>query len=484
MKALWSSLLAVSFGAAGWLGAAGCSGEQGPVLTPSPSHASLFGQVDVTLSGDLASLGDIRSVSVGGIAGYNLRADGTSLTVTLQGAPDPGPAAVEVVGSRGRSVHRGVFTYDPPPAGVPLKWAVFGASFSQGTVSLGIDTHTAVWGVAGDVARAAGVYLAPPLFVDGLAPPLLPSDFNADCTSKSGSTGLDISKLVKNLSGTLTDPATGLFDLKRGRVDWSLPPRDVAVGGSKVADVLTGGSFYVAMLEHIIEDPTVASGDAFSKMDVSQIDRLEKLDPDVAFTSDLLGNDIDMSVVQADDLHPEMITPVSSVQPMLQQMMARLGALHGQYFIANAPSLALVPNVTVLRQKLVAAGKDTAAFDAKAQQITDITNGYDDALTQAMAPYPNLHLIEFKAEVQMQLGGVRVGEEWLDGQRFGGLFSLDGLHLTDTAYALYANLIIDTINGVLNTQIPHTDVEMIHAQDTNAPSVLRAAGLTCVPPPR
>ena len=83
-----------------------------------------------------------------------------------------------------------------------------------------------------------------------------------------------------------------------------------------------------------------------------------------------------------------------------------------------------------------------------------------------------------------QLGGIRVGGEWLTTDRFGGLFSLDGLHLTDTAYALYANLFIDAINGVIGAQIQHVDADAIHATDPDAPSVLRAAGLTCVPPAR
>ena len=101
-----------------------------------------------------------------------------------------------------------------------------------------------------------------------------------------------------------------------------------------------------------------------------------------------------------------------------------------------------------------------------------------------MAPYPNLHIVDFKGQVMTQLDGIRVGGEWLSSARFGGLFSLDGLHLTDTAYALYANLFIDSINGVLHTQIPHVDADAIHATDSDAPAVLRAAGLTCVPPAR
>lgn len=460
-----------------------CSADHGPRLTPSPSHASLFGQVDVTLTGDLAALGDVRSVTIGGIAAYNLRASGGALTVTLQGAPKPGAVEIAVVGSRGSSLHHGAFTYDPPAAGVPLVWAAFGASFTHGCVSLGIDARTQVGGIAGDIGRAAGVYLGLPLFVDGLMPEMRPSDFNADCSPKSGSATIDAGKLVSQLSDKLTDPATGLFDLRRGRVDQALVPRNVAVGGSKVGDVLTGGSSYVALLEHLVEDPNVQGGDALGKPDVSQIDRLEKLDPAVAFTTDLMGNDMDMAVIASDDLHPETMTDLATMQAGLTQMMARLGKLHGQYFIANMPSLTLVPNVALLRARLVAAGTSTAAFDAKVKQIDDLSDGYNAALVAAMAPYPNLHLVDFKGQVSSQLAGVRVGGEWLTGARFGGLFSLDGLHLTDTAYALYANVFIDAINGVLKTQIAHVDADAIHAGDPDAPSLLRAAGLTCVPPP-
>ena len=142
---------------------------------------------------------------------------------------------------------------------------------------------------------------------------------------------------------------------------------------------------------------------------------------------------MDMAVIQTDDLHPELATPLDTMQAELTQMMARLGALHGQYFIANMPSLTVVPNVAVLRAQRVAAGTSTDDFDAKVKQLDDLTDGYNAALVSAVAPYPNLHIVDFKGQVAAQRGGVRVGGEWLTSERFGGLFSLDGLHLTDTA---------------------------------------------------
>ena len=65
--------------------------------------------------------------------------------------------------------------------------------------------------------------------------------------------------------------------------------------------------------------------------------------------------------------------------------------------------------------------------------------------------------------------------------RWGGLLSLDDLHLTDTGYALYAQKFIDAINAV-GTQIPPIDVDAVHAGDALAPARLRAGGYTCVPP--
>jgi hypothetical protein len=462
--------------------ASACSPEHGPILVASPSHASLFGQVDVTLTGDVASLGDIQSVTVGGIAAYDLRATSSSLTVTLQGAPTPGPVAVSVQGSLGSSLHENAFTYDPPVAGVPLLWASFGASYVHGFVSMGLDKYTQTHGLAGDIAGSAGFFLGPSLVIDGLLPELGPNDFNSDCTSKSPTGPVDASKLLNALSAGLTDPATGLWNVRLGRIDPALVGRNFAVGGSTVGDLMTPPSGYKGVLAHLADDPNVTGGDAVSPTDLSQIDQLEKLDPDVAFTADLLGNDLDPAILQSDDVHPELTTPVDQVQSELQQLASRLGALHGQYFLNNLPSLSVSPNVTMLRNKLVAGGKSTADFDAKVKQIDSITDQYNAALVSAVAPYPNLHLVDFKKSVLDMAGGVRAGGESLTLAPFGGLFSLDGLHLTDTAYALYANQFIDDLNAALGTAIAHVDVDAIHATDPDAPSKLRAAGLTCVPP--
>jgi hypothetical protein len=457
----------------------GCYGDTGIGLTIHPNHGSMFGQFDVTIFGDLASLGDVNYFSVAGVQVVNPRWTPTSVTVTLQGAPAPGPYDIVIQGNRGRTIQHGIFTYDAAhdPA-VPLTWIAFGASMTLGTESLGINLHTQVYGVTAQIARAAGVYIGLPLFNPQTTPPLTPGDFYPDCTRIPG-TGAG----ANTIEATTSDPITGTIDLRRARLDWTLKPRDVAVGGATVSDVLNGVGGGKALLAHIVNDPEIDPAEILSPEQISQLERVERLDPNIGLSTDLMANDLDAAVSNKDDLRPDLITPIEMVKPMLQQIMARLGKLHGHYFIANFPSLTFVPNVAALRARRLADGSDSAAsFDAKVHAIDTATAGYNAALVAAMAPYPNLHLVDFGAYVAGVHDGVRIGGEWLTLDAWGGLLSLDGLHLTDTAYALYAQKFIDRINEVLGLHIPAPDATAVHAQDPLAPHRLRDAGYSCVPP--
>ena len=51
----------------------------------------------------------------------------------------------------------------------------------------------------------------------------------------------------------------------------------------------------------------------------------------------------------------------------------------------------------------------------------------------------------------------------------GGLFSLDGLHPTNTGYAIMANRFIRTMNEHFKKNIPFADVQQIAATDPLLP---------------
>ncbi len=470
--------LALAFAAV--LAACG-SGPQnvGPPLTASPSHGSMFGQYQVKLSGNVSALGQVTDVKFGGIEAYDLQATATTLTVTLQGAPKPGPVDVEVTGSRGNALDHGLFTYDPAARGVPLEWMAFGASLTQGTQSGGIDPHSQIWGYSGQLAKAAGVFLALPLFQPAFVPQVQPTQLTPDCV------GPTLGSMIPSMAQSIIGP-DGNIDLALARIDPTMTPRDIAIGGEPVKMILNGGTGNLALLEHVVEDPMTSGPNNFmAPVKTSQIDRLEAQDPDVAFSADLLANDLDPAATQTDDVHPEEITPLDQVQPLLVEMMQRLGKLHGQYFIANMPSLTFLPDVKIAHDHSIAAGTETeASFEAKKEQIDQETDAYDQALADAMKPYRNLHLVDFKAAAEkLERDGVEVNGEHLTVAAYGGLLSLDDVHFTDTGYAILANVFIDAMNPVLHARIPDIDLAQVEKNDALSPAHLRADGLECVPPP-
>ena len=98
-------------------------------------------------------------------------------------------------------------------------------------------------------------------------------------------------------------------------------------------------------------------------------------------------------------------------------------------------------------------------------------------LKEQAALYDNVHVVDLEARVkEWAVSGVQVGDETLYIRQYGGLVGLDGLHFTDTAYALVANLFIETMEEVLGTEIPKIDLAAIWAQDRERPDVLLEAG--------
>jgi hypothetical protein len=64
----------------------------------------------------------------------------------------------------------------------------------------------------------------------------------------------------------------------------------------------------------------------------------------------------------------------------------------------------------------------------------------------------------------------------------GGLFGLDGLHPTNTGYALLANEFIDTMNTSLNTKFAEVNVSAIAAADPYfGPNIKPAGSAVSIP---
>ena len=308
--------------------------------------------------------------------------------------------------------------------------------------------------VAAQVARAAGVYLAPPLFKDGFLSPILPSAFVNDCNATQ-----DAGSIAAGAFTALADTNSFGLDLRNPREDPTLPTRNFAVGGALVSDILQPAAFPLSVIERISEQPDGDPTDLFSVSTMSQVGRLAALDPDIALSADLLANDSDSSVTQSDDLHPEQMTALATLTPELQMFAAKLGALHGDYFIGNLLPLDGLPGVAILRAQDVPATETAQAFDAKLTQIRTTITQYNQALAAAVAPYPNLHIVDlWTPTVAVLSQGLDVNGVHLTGETFGGLLSLDFVHFTDTGYAFLANIFVDALNQAKGWKISNVDL--------------------------
>jgi len=74
--------------------------------------------------------------------------------------------------------------------------------------------------------------------------------------------------------------------------------------------------------------------------------------------------------------------------------------------------------------------------------------------------------------------GYDVAGQRITAEPLGGFFSLDGIHPTNTGYAIIANGIIEVMNAKLHTHIPPVNVEQIAQMDPLLP-VVPSSGSTC-----
>src|SRR5262245_52904906 len=130
----------------------------GPDLLVWPQGGSSFGHFQVRATGDLESLGEPLTVTVGGIGVYGLTRDAKdAVRFTVQGTPSPGPAQVVVRGPKGELASR-AFTYTPSVDPRFNHLVAFGASLTMGVQSVGFAPRSQLRGTAAQIARAAGAF--------------------------------------------------------------------------------------------------------------------------------------------------------------------------------------------------------------------------------------------------------------------------------------------------------------------------------------
>jgi hypothetical protein len=114
----------------------------------------------------------------------------------------------------------------------------------------------------------------------------------------------------------------------------------------------------------------------------------------------------------------------------------------------------------------VVTAQEAAAARAAVMQLNQI-------IAAAAAPYHAVMVDLFHLVDQLYVNGYAIGNRKLTTDFLGGLFSLDGIHPTNTGYAIMANEFIKAIDQVFGLNVRNANIREIAEHD---PLVLNKPG--------
>jgi lysophospholipase L1-like esterase len=290
-----------------------------------------------------------------------------------------------------------------------------------------------------------------------------------------------------------------------GRDNGAAQPTDLAVPGHKVHDIL----YYTPPAvptsgEDIITELVLGFPVGNNKAQAAEAVALK---PTTIFL--WAGSD---DALQADETGmPSSMTPLASFTTDFTQLISTLKGTGANLIVGNIPDVTAVPYLTPaativaevaaatkLSSSTVASGLGISTGDlVNSQGLTDIqaeektvagggslsplpdgdvlttteiaavqstVDAYNQVIQQQVASAGGT-LVDMHAYFATLQSGVAVNGSTATTGFLGGLFSLDGIHPTNTGYALLANQFIAALNTKFSSSIPMVDVNTVAASD-------------------
>ncbi len=444
-----------------------------PPLSVSPDSGPQSGYFEITLDTPY----DVTAVDVGGIATYELIDGADGPTVHVQGHPESGPVDITLHTPDGPVVYQDAFTYDAPEHELGT-FVAMGASLTQGTQGGVPGQHAQLHSPSRWIAETTGAYHPIPLLAEPLFPEIGADDIGPPPACEVPDVPGHLAQAAIDVLNLLNDVEEDRIGFYLGRVDADIVPYNVAVGDTNVGDLIRGpdpDEFSQQFLAHLAIDPY---GEVFDSVTVTQLELVEALQPDVVMITDTYGNDVIGSIVLAEDLDPDALTPVETVHDEIAELLQRLDATGAEVFVANLPRPTLLPLTAVRRQALIDDGVPEAEVNARLDAIEDAADGMRAALDTEAARYDRVHVVDLYSRViEIDQTGLTVAGQSITVTKFGGVLSTDGVHFSDVGYAIVANEFISVMNDAMGTSIPAVDLELAIADDRHSPAALKSAGL-------
>ncbi len=178
-------------------------------------------------------------------------------------------------------------------------------------------------------------------------------------------------------------------------------------------------------------------------------------------------------------LPPAEVQAIASeyAQAYAAQEIAQTGLGPNGYFQINAlfdtlaTAAAQIPTATPPKAPTLTPATSTIVPDAVANEVKALNAAYNQAIAQA-ASSTGAPLVDIDGTFEKIVagGGVPVNPPKCCSLVYdGGFFSLDGLHPSNTGYAIIANVFIDTLNASYGYAIPEVNVGAVYATDPYAP---------------
>jgi lysophospholipase L1-like esterase len=450
-----------------------------PAALFQPASGSVSGYYPVVIR--TSSLGiapaAVTRATFGGIRAYGLAVEaGGDLRVIVQGHPDGGPVTVVLTTPGGNVVLEDPFVYVAPSDPRLARMMGFGASLSQGIQVTVPTDHGTLQGPVALVARQVGAYLPLPVPVHGLFPEEVPGDVGPPPVCALPDALQTLLSAVGDVADRLLDPDTGMYTYAMGRVDPDLAPRNVAVGNCSVDEVLHGvkaENLGGAFLGHLVYEP---QAEVLAQIETTQFDHLLAGNPTLVISTDFFANDVLWGIVLGDVIDPANARPEAEILAGIAEVVDTLAALGSEVFLASLPGTSLLPVTAEKRRVSIEAG--VTDVDERIAALDALTDRANAALAAAAAGHANVHIVDLHGwAARIATDGIAVGDQVLRPAKFGGLVGLDGIHFTDTGYAVVANVFLQAINAAWGTSFPQVDVATVLANDPESPAVLAAAGL-------
>jgi len=207
------------------------------------------------------------------------------------------------------------------------------------------------------------------------------------------------------------------------------------------------------------------------------MDVAESLSPTLIIITDIFYNDIGAAIFHSDNFHPEEITPIEDYEISLERLFLRLKVAGAYVFVTNMPRISNLPMVKTLINKFMKNGTKLEDISEKLNEIEDMIMLFNLKLENVIKSSDKFHLVDMRKKVEeIAVNGMDIGGKEVRITKFGGFLSLDGLHFSDTGYAVLANLFIERFNEVFSMNLPLIDLEKVMDADPFSPDNLKKEG--------